>query len=63
MISEDGRKSLDSEFAARSRIRIDARKWMLSKLQPEKYGDKMDYTSGGEKIQFPGMLKNDPVNE
>jgi hypothetical protein len=42
---------MDAEYVARSRIRIDARKWMLSKMQPKKYGDKTDITSGGEKIQ------------
>jgi len=42
---------LNSEFAARSRIRIDARKWVVSKLLPKKYGDKVDITTQGEKIQ------------
>ena len=60
-VLEDGTKSFDGEFAARSRIKIDARKWMLSKLQPKKYGDKLDVTTGGEKIQVP-LLNNDPLN-
>jgi hypothetical protein len=42
---------IDSEYVARSRIKIDARKWMLGKMNPKKYGDKMDLTSDGEKIQ------------
>jgi hypothetical protein len=42
---------VDSEFVARSRIRIDARKWIASKLNPKKYGDKIDHTTDGEKIQ------------
>ena len=42
---------IDSEYVARSRIKIDARKWMLGKMNPKKYGDKIDMTSGGEKIQ------------
>jgi hypothetical protein len=33
------------------RVRIDARKWLLAKRQPKKYGDKIDVTSGGERIQ------------
>lgn len=32
------------------KIRIDARKWLLAKRQPKKYGDKLDLTSGGEKL-------------
>ena len=31
---------MDGEYVARSRIRIDTRKWVLSKLNPKKYGDK-----------------------
>ncbi|MBO3273214.1 hypothetical protein [Hymenobacter defluvii] len=38
------------EVTNRSRMRIDARKWLLSKRLPKKYGDKVDVTSGGEKI-------------
>ena len=32
---------IDSEYVARSRIKIDARKWMLGKMNPKKYGDKI----------------------
>lgn len=34
----------------RSRLRVDARKWVASKLKPKKYSDKLDVTSMGEKI-------------
>lgn len=30
----------NSEWMARSRLRVDARKWMLGKMNPKKYGDK-----------------------
>lgn len=30
------------EFISRSRVRIDARKWVASKLKPKKYGEKLD---------------------
>lgn len=33
-----------------ARVAIDAYKWTASKLKPKKYGDKIDMTSGGEKI-------------
>jgi len=33
------------------RLKIDALKWSLAKLNPKRYGDKTDITSGGEKIQ------------
>lgn len=41
---------LNGEHIQRSKLRIDARKWALSKMQPKKYGDKLDLTSGNEKI-------------
>lgn len=49
---EDGstEDQVNHEHIQRSRLRIDARKWMASKLAPKKYGDKLDVTSGGDKI-------------
>ena len=41
----DGSKGdtvLDAEHVQRSRLRIDARKWALARMNPRKYGDKMD---------------------
>lgn len=32
------------------RVRIDARKWVASKLLPKRYGDKIDHTHGGELV-------------
>lgn len=33
---------INGEAVARSRVRIDARKWMAAHLKPKKYGDKLD---------------------
>lgn len=43
---------LNSEHIQRSRLRVDTRKWFLSKIMPKKFGEKteVDVTSGGEKI-------------
>lgn len=38
--TENGEKA-NSEWISRSRLRVDARKWMLSKMMPKKYGDKI----------------------
>lgn len=32
------------------RLRVDTRKWIMSKMKPKKYADKVDVTSGGDKI-------------
>jgi hypothetical protein len=47
----EGVELTNHDVIQRSRLRIDARKWVLSKLNPKKFGDKTDITSGGEKIQ------------
>lgn len=31
----------DHEWISRSRLRVDTRKWLMSKLAPKKYGDKL----------------------
>jgi hypothetical protein len=41
---------INGEHVQRSRLRLDSRKWQLSKMLPKKYGDKMDVTSGGAPI-------------
>lgn len=49
---ENGRSDiiLNGEAIGRSRLRVDTRKWYLSKVCPKKYGDKLDITTGGDKI-------------
>jgi hypothetical protein len=39
------------EWINRSKLRVEARKWIASKLKPKKYGDKIDVTTGGEKMK------------
>lgn len=49
-ITDDGKIRVVGEAVQRSRLKIDARKWMLGKMNPKKYGDKVDITSDGEKV-------------
>lgn len=35
----------------RDKLRIDARKWILAKMYPNTYGDKLDFTSGGNPVK------------
>jgi hypothetical protein len=48
----NGNESANTEWINRSRLRVDARKWLMSKLAPKKYGDKLDVTTGGDKLIF-----------
>jgi hypothetical protein len=41
--TEQGEKP-NTEFVARSRLRVDSRKWMLAKMLPKVYGDKIEAT-------------------
>lgn len=53
--NEDGEDVVNHNVIQRSRLQIDARKWMIGKMQPKKYGDSLDLTSGGEKISVPSI--------
>lgn len=48
----DNGEQPNSEWIARSRLRVDARKWLMSKLAPKKYGEKIDVTTGGESLNL-----------
>lgn len=41
----------NGEALQRSRLRVDTRKWLMAKMKPKKYGEKMDVTSDGKAIQ------------
>ena len=52
-INEHGKSQVDADVVARSRLRVDSRKWLLSKLLPKKYGDKLDLTNAGGTFPAP----------
>jgi hypothetical protein len=39
-VGADGKPRANNEFQARSRLRVDTRKWILSKVLPKVYGDR-----------------------
>jgi hypothetical protein len=40
LVNSKGDEMANSEWIARSKVRIDTRKWLLSKQLPKKYGDR-----------------------
>lgn len=46
MIDENGKERTNHEVVNRSRLRVDTRKWLMSKMVPKKYGDRMAVTDG-----------------
>lgn len=49
----------DKEWTNRSKLRVETRKWYISKVIPKKYGDKVDVTSGGETIKGNTIVLKD----
>ena len=45
-VGEDTVRVLDHEHVSRSKLRLDARRWLAGKLAPKKYGDKMALVGG-----------------
>lgn len=41
---------VNNDVIQRSRLRVDTRKWLMAKMKPKKYGDHIDVTSGGERV-------------
>lgn len=44
---EDAPWRENGESVSRSKLRVEARKWIASKLKPKKYGDKLDLEHSG----------------
>lgn len=65
-VTEDGKTMIDSEFVARSRLRVDTRKWLASKLLPKQYGDKSlleQKTEENELLKQELIALRDKLNE
>lgn len=60
----DGQKVtvLNGEHVQRSRLRVDSRKWLMSKLAPKKYGDKLQHSGadGEGPVKMEITWANDP---
>ena len=50
IMDENGKLITNHNVIQRDRLRVDTRKWALSKMNPKKYGDKVDVTTDGDKI-------------
>ena len=44
---------VDHEHIARSRLRVDTRKWLMAKMMPKKYGERMAVTGADGKDLIP----------
>lgn len=66
-ITEDGvvDKRVNHENIQRSKLRVDARKWVLAKMNPKKYSDRtnIDHTSNGETMNIISLGSGLDPNE
>jgi hypothetical protein len=46
-VDDNGNVRTDQEVIGRSRLRVDARKWLAGKMAPKKYGDKLEMSGSG----------------
>ncbi|MCL4715483.1 MAG: hypothetical protein KJZ75_11280 [Hyphomonadaceae bacterium] len=46
-VGEDGKARVDHDHIQRSKLRVDTRKWVLAKVLPKIYGDKIQHTGDG----------------
>ena len=59
---EEGRVRTNVDVIARSKLRVDARKWMAGKLRPKVYGDKIQTEHSGEMtVRTATDLKDDEL--
>lgn len=45
--TEDGREITNHDAIQRAKLRVDTRKWIMSKIAPKKYGDRLDLNHTG----------------
>lgn len=58
----EGNEYENKEFVNRSRLRVDTRKWIASKLKPKKYGDSLKLDQTVTNVPVIIDMKNDDPN-
>jgi hypothetical protein len=61
---ETGREIVNHNAINRDRLRVDTRKWLMSKMFPKKYGDKMEVDAKTKQvIEYKNVSKQFPDKE
>lgn len=55
--------ALNNEAVQRSKLRVETRKWLMAKMKPKRYGDKIDVVSDGKAIKGNQIIFTDFKNE
>ncbi len=59
----NGAEKKSNAIAQAQKLKVDARKWIASKLKPKKYGEKVDVTSEGKAIKGNTIVFTDFSDE
>jgi len=54
---EYGNQIINHNVISRNRLQVDARKWIVAKMIPRKYGDKVDHTTNGKDIPATTVIQ------
>lgn len=52
-VIKSGAEKKSGALAQAVRLQVDTRKWIMSKMKPKKYADKLDLTTNGKDIPTP----------
>lgn len=55
-VDDEGRERTDYDVVARSKLRVDARKWIASKLLPKKYGERQQVDATVTTRELPASV-------
>ena len=53
LVKEDGTAIVNHDAIQRAKLRVDTRKWIMSKIAPKKYGDRLDLNHSGRIDTLP----------
>ena len=62
-LDAQGNRQQNMTAVNRSRLQLDTRKWVLGRMNPKKYSEKLDITSGGEKLKIVPIVGMQIVNQ
>lgn len=62
-IEVDGQQRMDHEHINRSRLRVDTRKWLMSKIAPKRFGDKTAVEHSGSSEVTLRWVKTEETND
>ena len=55
IVDEDGNERVNQEFVARSKLRVEARKWLAGKMNAKRYGERTAVEHSG-KLSLEGLI-------